>query len=231
MKEKTNKKKISFYLPFLVICCFAFWAACMLAQDRLVLLPIGYVAATIFIYPFVCVLLDIIAEIYGYKIATKTLWSCLAMLFILALVLFSFIHLTPPPYMKTYQHAFNVAFHPVLYNISIAWISIVAGQYINIYIISKLYTLTRGRFFALRSASSSIIGDTVTFVLCIWGFFINDLTYHQIFIITADELFIMFSMAIILSLPATLLVSYLKKKEPGYNELLDIDILNLEKLR
>lgn len=226
MKNDGQPQGYSYYLSLLTMACYAFWAMSMVAQDRLVSLPSGYVTATIFVYPFVCCILDIITEIYGFKIARKTLWACLGFLYLFALIMFLFVRLPSPAFLTGYEGDFNATMHPVLHNFLIAFVAIVVGQYVNIYVMGRLYFLTRGRYFALRSIASSIVGETVILILAIWGFFVGSLTGHEIFMIIINELFILYGMAILLSFPAAIIVSILKKVEPAYSNGFDFNPFN-----
>jgi uncharacterized integral membrane protein (TIGR00697 family) len=218
MASNISAKQHSFYLPAFTMLFLAFFVICMFGQDRLLSLPLGYVPASIFFYPFACSILDIITEIYGYKVARKTVWMSLVLLVLIALVMFVFSEMPGPKLLSGYEGHFNITMRPVLKNISIAALSIIVGQYLNIYIFGKLYSIARGKYFALRSIASSIIGDTLTLIIAIWVIFFDRLTGHEIFVIITDEIIIMYGMAVLLSFPAAILVSLLKKHEPHFSE-------------
>jgi len=217
MSELTQtKQKRSHYLAILSMTCVTLWAVCLMGQDRLVSVYSGYVAATIFVYPFVCCVFDIIAEIYGYKTARKTLWSSLALIYVFAILMSLFSKLPAPIFWAHYTTDFNTAVHPLLRIIIVASVAIIIGQYINIYLISRWYFLTKGKHFILRSIGSTIVGDSITFMLSIWGFFVGSMSWHQIATIVVDELAIMYGMAVLLAFPASVIVSLLKNREPEY---------------
>ena len=95
--------------------------------------------------------------------------------------------------------------------------AVMIGQYINIYVFSRLRLLVKGRFFGLRSIGSTFIGDTVTFAIALFGDFSGNMGNHAIFVLVIDELIIMYVLAILLAIPASIIVSALKKVEPEYN--------------
>ena len=76
---------------------------------------------------------------------------------------------------------------------------------------------TKGKFFAARSAVSTILGDSITFSLALYGDFGGHIPFHKIMILIVDELVFMYLLAIILTAPATIIVSILRKIEPEFN--------------
>ena len=72
-------QQFKFYTLLSTLCTIALILGVAL-QDRLVSFGPIYFSATIFVYPLSCFTLDIIAEIYGYKLAQKSLWITLLVL-------------------------------------------------------------------------------------------------------------------------------------------------------
>ena len=97
-------------------------------------------------------------------------------------------------------------------------ISIVVGQFINIYAISKFRVLTKGKYFALRSVSSTMIGEIITALIALIGIFSKRMPTDDIFVIMLTELGIMFILALIWSIPGTFIVKVLQKLEPNRTE-------------
>lgn len=107
---------------------------------------------------------DIIAEVYGYDISKKVIWSAIFCQFIFAFICALLIKLPSPPnweYQAGYDHVLGnlprVAFA--------SFVAIVSGAFINAYTISKWKVLLRGRFFWLRSLGASIVGEAVFTVI------------------------------------------------------------------
>jgi uncharacterized PurR-regulated membrane protein YhhQ (DUF165 family) len=123
------------------------------------------------------------------------------------------MRLPTPQFWSSYSTDFILTMKPVFKTTSVGIISIIAGQFINIYIISKLRVFLRGRYFALRSMTSSIIGDTITIVVALSLDFSRNTGANHIIVIILSELFIMYALAIILSIPGTFITYYLRKVE------------------
>lgn len=182
-------------------------------QDRLVSIGPTYVCATVFVYPFTCLTLDIIAEIYGRQAAKNALWLSILSTIIFAVIVTAFTKVPGPFFWKSYTDSYNTAMHSLIRIVAAGTISILIGQIINIYVITKLKIMAGGRYFAFRSMGSSIVGDTVTFALSLVGFFAKKLSAHEIAIITISELAVMYTYALLIAFPGSVIVAIIKKKE------------------
>jgi uncharacterized integral membrane protein (TIGR00697 family) len=180
------------YLLGLGMMCATLLLISHVVQNRVILLGPTYATATIFIYPISCAVLDIISEIYGYKQAKKVLWWAIICTFLFAIPVQLFTELPIPSFWKLYDDKFDFVMSPIFRTTVVSSIAIICGQYVNIYIISKLRIMFKGRFFALRSISSSIIGDTITVAVALTGFFIGKMAENQIITIVVTELSIMY---------------------------------------
>lgn len=218
------------FLVLLNIIVTTFILMCLVLQSRLISFGSSYICATIFVYPFTVLLLDIIAEIYGYKNARQTLWFLFLSTFIFSGVVTLFTKLPGPTFWHPYSDAFNIAMQPLIRIALIGFFSILIGQFINIYIITKLKILVRGRFFILRCIGASIVGDTTTFIISLFGFFVNKMNLHEIAVITLTELALMYVFAILLSFPGSVIVRLLKRLEPDttFNATIDFNPFSLK---
>lgn len=89
---------------------------------------------------------DIIAEIYGYHISKKLIWTALICQFIFAFICAAVIKLPSPPhwmYQADYEHIVGNFPRVVL----ASFLAILCGALINARIISKWKVLLNGRFF------------------------------------------------------------------------------------
>jgi|GEM_PF-6647042 len=202
-------------LVLLAILCATFLHLSLLFQSDLVAIRTIYVSATIFVYPFTCITLDIIAEVYGYRFAKQTLWATVVANLIFGLLAALSAKLPSPSFWTHYDKAYDYAMSPMFRTVFVGLGSIIIGQFINIYIITKLRVLIQGRFFALRSIASSMVGDTLTVVIALTLNFLARMPAGNIATIIVSELLFMYTFAILLSLPANMLTHWLKKSEPA----------------
>ena len=187
---------------------------CTLAmQNRIIEIGSINVCGAILVYPISYALLDVISEVYGYQYARQTLWMMILGTFIYAVSVTICSHMPSPQYWLAYNHDFSVVMAPVFRSMSFGAMSIVVGQAFNIYIISRMKILTKGRYFAVRSVLSTVIGDTATIAVAIFAIFAQRMPLGNILEIVLSELIIMYVYAFALSLPISLLAYALKKVE------------------
>lgn len=201
------------FLLLLAILCATFLHLALLFQSDLVAIHSTYVSATIFVYPFTCIILDIIAEVYGYKLAKQTLWATVVANLTFGLTTTLSTKLPAPNFWLHYDQAYDYAMSPIFRTVFVGLGSIIIGQFINIYAITRLKILVNGRFFMLRSIGSTIVGDTLTVAIALTLNFSSRMPAGNIVTIIINELLIMYTFAIVLSLPANIFIFFLKKIE------------------
>lgn len=219
MNELNQIFKKPRFLSIMSMLTAVLWITCVVSQNRLVSLStVGYTCAAVIPYPFLCIIFDMIAEIYGYKESRKTLWLAFFSVWLFVLTVYFFTRLPIPTLLSSHSESFNMVMSPLLRILTFNSLAFVLGQYINIYIFSKMRIYFGGRFFGLRSIASTFIGDSITFAISLYGDFAGLIKNHTIFILVIDELIFMYALAIILALPASIIVRLLKKIEPEFNQ-------------
>jgi uncharacterized integral membrane protein (TIGR00697 family) len=193
------------------------WVICIVSQSRLVSVENGYISAAVIPYPFLCIIFDMVAEVYGYDQARKLLWFSCLLVYLFVLCVYIFSKLPAPNLLHSRIMAYNTTMGPLIRILFFNTISFIIGQYINIYFFSKMRLFFKGNFFGLRSISSTFIGDTITFAVSLFGDFSGLIKDHSIFVLVIDELIIMYVMAIILAPLASVIVTTLKNIEPKFN--------------
>lgn len=199
------------YLTFLLMLYVTF----SLIGDAVLykIIKIGFVvgAGGILSLPFVLLLEDIIAEIYGYKISRVLLWYILISQLIFTFFVLMVIHVPSPAYWHG-EHAYNVVFGNLAKGVPIMVFSIFAGRFLNLYVITKLKVLLRGRFFWPRSVLSSLCGDIVTLTL-LYPIVFSGFSFGEMEHFYLSDLFTRLVYSIVGGGVALLVVIYLKKKE------------------
>ncbi len=161
--------------------------------------------------PFVFVLDDIIAEIYGYKItrsiiiagfAAQTLFALICQLAIIA----------PHPSFFQHEEAYAYILGPSLLRIDLSgFIAYITANLINSYILTRWKVLLKGRKFWLRSVGSSTFSEALYSFLAIMMMEINSMPFQSVLKVILISFTIKVCYSIILAAPANLLVNYLKK--------------------
>lgn len=181
-------------------------------------------AASSLIFPLTYSIMDIIAEVYGHKMAKKIIWFAFACDFIFAILVLGVSQIPSSNQTETitYMHIFS----PLLRAVIAQMIGVLAGAFINIYLISKWKVLVNGRYFWLRSIGSSTIGEAVMLVISVFIALVGVLPLNQLIQLImytyCYKIIFAFVAAPFISFAATLL----KNKIDGWNS----DIINLSSL-
>ena len=201
---------------FIIYFASAFIASYIVQEillNRLISVWHGYITGGTFIYFASPLIIDVVAEVYGFRIAKKLVWSGLFSFLFLAISIFVCFMMPYPKFWKSTIDAYQLALGSVVRTALVSSVTVFLGQLVNTYLITKWKVLLRGRFFWLRSSGSSIIGDAVTVTLTTVGVFSGrvpvGLFTHNIL----QELVIMVSFSILGAVPATLIVKLVKRYE------------------
>ncbi len=171
-----------------------------------------YTMAGTLVVPLWFTLNDIIAEVYGYKVAKKIIWFGFACQAIFGIASNLLIQLPEPGFAHN-QHAYQTVLQPILHICASGFFAFIAGGFINIYLISKWKILLRGRYFWLRSLGASTISEFIFTVLAVLLIQLGKLPLSGILtiIITSYSLKVIYS--IFLAYPANLLALIIKKAD------------------
>lgn len=214
MKTQISHPQGYKYLIYFVVAFLACYLTEIVLINRFISLGGGfYITGGTFIYFCSPLIIDVVTEVYGYRVARQILWCGFAAMLFMALCIFG---LTFLPYPKFWAHVVN-DFHSAMSSIPrvavVSVVTILIGQIINIYCMSKWKILTRGRYFWMRSVGSSIIGDTITIILSIILIFSGRVSMHHILLNIAPELIIMLIFSAIGAIPAAFLAKVIARKE------------------
>ena len=141
-----------------------------IASTKVVLLePFTFDGGTI-LFPLAYIFGDVLTEVYGYKRARRVIWIGFGLLVLSALT-FALVNSLPAPTdegSKRFADAFSTILGStpriVLASLMANWV----GEFVNSYVLARLKVRTQGRFLALRTIGSTLIGqglDTALFLL------------------------------------------------------------------
>lgn len=189
----------------------AFIFPIMLAYRMVQLGPLLEAGGTI-IFPASYLVADMIAEVYGYKIARQLLWSAIFCQLLISVCILAVLHL-PTPSGWHNEGAFDIVLGNALRYALASTIGNFAGEFINIYFITKFKILMKGRYFWLRSLASTCIGEFVLTLIVFSITFIGVMTSQQVIWLTISAYIFKVLFALVASFPASLLVRLVKKSE------------------
>lgn len=210
MMDQNKRPK---YLVYFVVAFITCYLTQEVLLNRLTDIGIGYITGGTFIYFTSPLIMDVVAEVYGYKVAKNLLWCGLISLLFFAFCIGICLMTPYPIFWKKTAIAYAQALDSVVRTAVVSVITVFLGQLVNVYFISKWKVLTNGRYFWLRSVGSSILGDSVTVILTtlgtFWGRIPPGVFIHNI----VPELVIMVLFSALGALPATYIAYALKKAE------------------
>lgn len=171
------------------------------------------VSAGTFIIPLWYILADIIAEVYGYEIIRRLIWQSLFCTLIFSVICDALIKLPSPIGMLSHQAAFNYILGNLIRIFFGMLLAVVIGSFLNAFILTKWKILLRGKFYWLRSLSSSAIGQfCFTFISLFFDLF-KMVPFHVLAELIAVSYIIKLIVTPIAVIPASLIASYLKRFE------------------
>lgn len=165
-----------------------------------------------FIFPITYFFGDVVAEVYGYKASRQLIWTSALCQYIFAITVYFLIKL-PSPESLNFDSHFSFVLGGALWLTFSNTVGTITGAFLNAYVITKTKVFMKGKKFWLRSILSTSIGETaVTAIVGVLAFY-NTANPKQIMtiILTAHSFKLIYGVVAVL--PATKLVSYLKKKE------------------
>lgn len=143
----------------------------ILAGRLISIFGIALTGATI-VFPFTYILSDIFTEIYGFNKNKKVIWLSFTCNLIMVIIFVLTIGL---PYPETFENAeaYNIVLGTTPRVLFASLTGFLFGNFLNSIVLSKLKVVTKGKYLALRTISSTIVGeaiDTVIFLLvAFWG--------------------------------------------------------------
>lgn len=158
--------------------------------------------------PFMFILMDIIAEVYGYKISMKIQWSLITSRLIFVFICWLLIKEHSPSNWPG-QNGYNLTFKYMWDSSIINPFAYMVVCWINVYLITKWKILLKGKYFWLRSIGSSGIAEILFPIFCaLIPPYIHPMT-QTIQIILWITLF-RFSFTIFFAFPSTIIVNIIK---------------------
>lgn len=163
-----------------------------------------------FIFPLIYVLGDVIAEVYGFKVARIVIWYSLICNFIFAFAILSVIYLPTPHGHEATSAKYVFVFHQILRGDIANIFGVLAGRFLNAYILTRWKVFAQGKLFIIRSFTSSAIGELVMLTLWVTIAFSGKLKFDELFHLAASDYTVRIIYLLIFAFPAAGIVRFLK---------------------
>lgn len=176
----------------------------------------------IFFYPLVFLISDMIAELYGFKLARLVILYDLLLNFFVAAGFLIVINMPAPHY---WHH--SVSYHLVLghllwLNFSVL-VGILVGSLLNVLVMVKLKAYFYGHHFWFRSIISSLVGETVMLIITLTMLFHGTLSDKNIERMILSDYTFKVIYAVIGAFPANILINILRKYEDNNYRSIDFN--------
>lgn len=173
--------------------------------------PFSASASTI-IMPLWFVISDVIAEVYGYKIARQMIWLAIICQFLFAFVCAGLISVSSP-LGWSHQEAYDQILGKLPRVALASFLAIVIGAFLNAYAISKWKILLHGKYFWLRSLGASSVGELVFTVVAYLVEFLGVVPFSQLLHLMVISYVVKLVLNPILVVPSSFAAFLLKKVE------------------
>jgi uncharacterized integral membrane protein (TIGR00697 family) len=161
--------------------------------------------------PFVFILDDIIAEIYGYKVTRLVIITGFLMQLLLTIICF-FVIISPSPSFFQNGHMYDNILGSSLFRITISgFFAYIIANLLNTYLITRWKIILKGKKFWLRMLCSSTFSEAIYSFLAILMMQINSIPLSDILKVALASYLIKASYSVIFAAPANILVNRVKK--------------------
>lgn len=210
-KSGSQFQYLKYIMPMSMFYLVFFLSSAILAH-KLVYFGHYMTSVSTFVLPFTFVLSDVIAEVYGYSLSRQLIWSALVSEFLFAIIMLIAVNIHSPNVLSN-SDAYKVVFSSFMRIFIGNVVAMVSSNFLNIYVITKSKILLRGGFFWLRSLGASIVGEFIFTFVCVIIAFAGVVKISEIpgLIVTSFLFKVIFNPLAVV--PASYLVSCLKRKE------------------
>jgi queuosine precursor transporter len=232
IKETSNKSYQ--YLTYLTSTFSFFFILPSILLKKIIVLPVvGSIPISILFTGVYFMLLDVITEVYGYKEGKRTLFSALMCYTFFVFIMESIIQIPSP---VNSQAVLDVGHDPNIYNyifnnLYLVWISVMicglVANTLNMIVLSKWKSLLKGKYFWMRSVTTSfVVLIFYTLLSNYFAFSFNNMQCGYYCKLVLVSLVAKLLTLILFAYPATMLCAILKYKEgvDVYDHTMKIDL-------
>lgn len=159
--------------------------------------------------PLIFILGDIVAEIFGCKVAKQMIWCGFICQLVFAIICGVVVKAPFPIFFKEY-YPYSFVFGQLLYIVTSSFFAFIISNLVNVYIITKWKILLRGRYFWLRSLGSSTIAEALYSIIAIFIMEIGLISFSSVWKLVLTSYLIKVIYSIAFAWPGNMIVNYIK---------------------
>ena len=207
-------KKEEYSKVFIVLC--ALNITCLLISNIITIKTINIVGliftAGDILFPITYILNDVFTEVYGFNKSKLIIWTSF-FCNLLMIIIFKITILLPSSDLFRMQEEL-VDILGITPRILIAsFIAFLVGNFANSIVMSKLKVKTEGKYLALRTISSTLVGEGLDTLIFIPIVFIDSLDLQTMIFLMSNTFILKVFLEIILTLITFRVINFIKKKE------------------
>ena len=211
-KNRTDGK-LSPYVIVTVLFILCYIVSNLMAVKVIGFFGLFYFDAGTITFPLAYMLGDVLTEMWGYRIAKKTIILAFLCNVFVVLCTQVGVWLPSPDYLDTTAQAYDTVFNYVPRIVLGSLTGFLLGEISNAWLMEKIKSKTKGKRLWVRTIGSSIIGyifDTVPFVLIA---FLGVLTTRDLMLMIASQYIMKLTIEAVFGTPlAYAAILYMKKK-------------------
>lgn len=208
-----NQNKTQYqYLTFLIMLYMTIKLITVTLIYKIITIGPFSASVSTLIIPLWFLIGDIIAEVYGYKIARHVIWIAIICQFIFSFICIALISFHSSPDWGD-QEAYNYVFGKLPRVAFASFLAIISGAFVNAYALSKWKILLCGKYFWLRSLGASAIGEFIFTAVAYFSEFFGVTSLLDLLKLMTISYVIKLILNPILVIPSTIAVFVLKKLE------------------
>lgn len=169
--------------------------------------------AAVIIFPLSYILGDVIAEVYGFRAARRTMWFGFAMNGLMV-ILFTIISWLPVPVWFEHGDAYSTVLGNTPRLFAASMLAYILGSWINAVTLSKLKVKSNGKGFGFRAIVSTFFGEFVDSLIFVPVAFFGNMPFEELLKMMALQITFKTVYEIII-LPVTSIVVKKVKKVDG----------------
>jgi uncharacterized integral membrane protein (TIGR00697 family) len=129
-------------------------------------------SVSIFYFPFIYIVADLLTEVYGYAAARRVVWYGV-MAQVATTLIFTFVSWYPPAVSFAHNDAYQSVLSTAPQLVLFGTIAVFLGDISNNYVLARMKVWTGGRAQALRFVASTVVGQGVNtaffYTFGLWG--------------------------------------------------------------
>lgn len=207
-------KKEEYSKIFIILC--AINITCLLVSNIITIKTINiwgliFTAGDI-LFPFTYILNDVFTEVYGFNKSKLIIWTSF-FCNLLMIIIFKITILLPSSESFEMQEELVKILGSTPRILIASFISFLVGNFANSIVMSKMKVKTEGKYLALRTIGSTLIGEGLDTLIFIPIVFINNLDLQTMIFLVIDTYILKVSLEIILTPITYKVIKFIKKKE------------------